>query len=204
MHLLAIAFTSCLAASSFAASAAPEERGGRAASPHRFPAALDRPARAPAARSLSALVEAAWAHADLRMPRRRAWIRRVRAATLLPEVSAGYDHRRGRGWDHHLQLDAPDELDTDGSLTQTFRVRATWDLSRLVYSNDELRVTQTTLDIQSRRATLRSEVQALFERRQAQIAAWTLTAPHDPHRADLETEIRQLTQALEVLCGVEF
>lgn len=204
MHLLAIAFTSCLAASSFVAPAAPEERGESVASTHRLTAAFGRPTRAPAARSLSALVEAAWEHADLRVPQRRAWIRRVRAATLLPAVSAGYDHRRGRGWDHHLQLDAPDELDTDSSVTQTFRVRATWDLSQLVYSSDELRVTQTILDIQSRRATVRAQVQSLFERRQAHVAAWTLAAPHDPHRAELETEIRQLTQALEVLCGVEF
>ena len=59
-------------------------------------------------RSLPALVQAAWRRADLDVPKRRAWTRRVRVATLLPEVSVGYDRRRDRGWDHHLQLDAPD------------------------------------------------------------------------------------------------
>ncbi len=162
------------------------------------------PPSPPQTRSLPALVQAAWRRADLDVPKRRAWTRRVRVATLLPEVSVGYDRRRDRGWDHHLQLDAPDELDTDAKTAQTFRFRATWDLSRLVYSNDELRVAQTILDIQSRRAAIRAEVQSLFERRREKIATWTMAAPRDPLRVTLESEIRQLTEALELLCGVEF
>jgi hypothetical protein len=149
-------------------------------------------------------VEAAWRRAELDVPSRRVWSRRVRASALLPEVSVGYAHRRDRGWDHHLQLDAPDELDTDAKTAQTLRFRATWDLSRLVYSSDELRVAQTILDIQSRRAAIRAEVHSLYERRRTQISEWTLAAPNDPVRASLEAEIHHLNEALELLCGVEF
>lgn len=154
--------------------------------------------------TLHTLVEAAWRRAEMDIPPRRRWTRRVRASALLPEVSVGYDHRRDRGWDHRLELDAPDELDTDAATTQTLRFRATWDLGELIYSYDELRVTQTILDVQSQRARIRGEVQALFQERVAKITAWSHMAPTDPGRGALEREIEALTSALELLCGVEF
>lgn len=174
------------------------DRGPRAAAPP--PTAPPDTTTVP---RLERLVRAAWRRAGLGLHDPERWQRRARAAAALPLLTVGYDHRVDEGWDLRATYEVPDVLDTDAATTRTLRIRATWELGRAVFSDDELRVAQTHLDVTAQRDRLRREVVDLFERRAELIAAWSTLAPGDTQRPVLEGELDRVERALRLLCGPE-
>lgn len=193
------------------AGAPPHRASAPGASPHP-PADMDLPPPAPSARGsshapreqLRALVRAAWRRAGLHLESRARWSRRARAAAALPTLTLGYDRRTDQGWDRRHRVDQPDVLDTDAGATHTFHARATWNLDRAIYSDDEQRIAQTYLDLEARRAALRREVTTLFEERLSLRARWNALAPDSVERVTIAARIEALSRALTLLCGPEF
>jgi hypothetical protein len=91
------------------------------------------------------------------------WQRKSRAAGWLPMLALSYDHRNDRGWQVDSQPNAADQLGVDRGRAQVFRIRATWDLSRTVYSGDEVRIAQARLDLAEYRADLARQIATLYQ-----------------------------------------
>jgi hypothetical protein len=148
------------------------------------------------------LMAAAEREAELRPERLRSWMSRARLAALSPRVSFGIDRSFGR--DESLDLTGGGrDISTDDDLG--WKAEASWDLSRLVFSPDEMRVAREGLRlVELRREVLSRVVRIYFERRRllAQRVMAQRAGPLDA-AADLDREvrIREIEGELDALCG---
>ena len=111
------------------------------------------------------------------------WLRRARAAAILPTVTGEYGLRTDQGWQLDQAAGDGDELSQDLGAGRAIQVRASWDLDRLIFNADELRAARAALDLSDVRERLLVRVtQLYFERQQLLLEIATLPA-RDGHEA---------------------
>lgn len=140
-------------------------------------------AELPARPSVAEVQEAALRRLAVGPRAARGWIARARAAALLPAVQGEYDQR----FDRDVQLDqaagTADELSQDLGAGRGARLRATWDLGRLVFNPDELRAARAALDAAAERERVLVLVTQLYFERQRLLLEIALLPARDGHEA---------------------
>ncbi len=132
-------------------------------------------------------------------------LRRARAAAAAPRVSVQFDHRLDQGWVLDQEAGTAAALRNDAGNQSVLRVDASWDLDRLVFSPDELRVTRTNLDLADWRQRVLIEVTQLYFERQRLVLAGRLSPAPDLETAiDQALRVREIEGVLAGLTGLEF
>ena len=150
--------------------------------------------------SVAEVQEAALLRATLSPRTAQRWLRRARAAAVLPEVTAEYSLRSDQGWQLDQAAGDGDELSHDLGAGRAVQVRASWDLGRLIFNPDELRAARAVLDLADVRERLLVRVtQLYFERQQLLLEIASLPA-RDGHEA-IGRHVR-LAEVEAVLTGI--
>jgi len=164
-------------------------------------------ARLPREPGVRELQRAAARLAEVQPERVRSWLRRVRAAALLPQLKV----RVGRGV-LALQLRGLDAY-VPASDAWRLDLEAGWQLDRLVFDKNELALGRETQRLAARREALLTQVARLyFERRRLQVDALLEeasepTSPSPNPRASPEAKLErrlaidELTAILDGLTG---
>lgn len=139
--------------------------------------------------------------AGLRSGKTRAWILRARLAPLLPtrfQVRFGDDFsddvritESGDGYTNKLGSDRQRKL----------QFMAEWDLSRLVFQPDELRISDRHLARVQRRVTLLVRVTRLYFDRERLLLRLVVPAKSEEEVALLRIKLREVTALLDTLTG---
>jgi len=146
------------------------------------------------------LMTAAEREAEARPDRLRSWMSRARWAALAPRLSAGIDRSFGR--DESLNLsNGGRDLSTDDDMG--WRADASWELSRLIFSPDEMRVAREGMRLgELRQQVLATVVRLYFERRRLQVQGKLKTGSEDiAATLDREVRIREIEANLDALTG---
>ncbi len=170
------------------------------------PAALARAlASLPARPTAAAVQDAALRRATLSPRTAERWLRRARAAAILPGVTAEYGLRSDQGWQLDQAAVDGDELSHDLGAGRVVQVRATWDLDRLIFNADELRAARANLDLAEVRERLLVRVtQLYFERQQLLLEIASLPA-RDGHEAiGRHVRLAEVEAVLAGLTGLRF
>lgn len=114
--------------------------------------------------TVEAVVDAALHHAGLRLAQVRSWRRRLTWAGLLPRISGRV--ARSSSWSEGWDLGPRQSgQDVDSHLALRWEVRATWDLSRLMFDTRELSISRRSSQIgQERRKLVQHVIQLYYER----------------------------------------
>jgi hypothetical protein len=140
-------------------------------------------AELPARPSVAEVQDAALRRATLSPKTARGWLRRARAAAILPGITGEYGLRSDQGWQLDQAAGDGDELSQDLGAGRVVQLRATWDLDRLIFNADELRAARASLDLAELRERLLVRVtQLYFERQQLLLEIASLPA-RDGHEA---------------------
>jgi hypothetical protein len=124
---------------------------------------------------------------------------RARNAAWLPELSAEY--QRNVGNIDLLGISSGEGVDTsDVEDVSRYGVRATWRLSELVFSQQELHVAATALKLQEARHDLLAEVARLFFERKRLLLKRRLEPDADA-RKRITIDIEEHTASLDALTG---
>lgn len=153
-----------------AALGAPPLLPQQASSPPAPPAAAPRLA-VPPGPTLQESIAAALTRNSLPVHRARQAIVRARLAGLLPTIDVTLDSGTDRGYRLDSAPGEGDALTRDGDVTRGVRVRASFELHRLVFDPDELRATRAALDVLDHRAALIEQVTTLFVERRLLLSA---------------------------------
>lgn len=173
-----------------------------AVDPSRLRAAL---ARIDAGPSLGELQRAALRQAGVVPGQARRWRRRARVAAALPTLTVQYDHRLDQGWTLDREAGAADALRSDGGQQGVVRVKASWELDRLIFSADELRVARAAIDVDDWRTRVLVEVTALYFERQRLLLELELAPPTELEAAaDSLIRLREIEGLLTALTGLDF
>jgi hypothetical protein len=124
----------------------------------------------------------------------RRWIRRARAAAVLPTVTTQLDLRSDQAWELDQEAGAADALSSDMGTVTGMRLRAAWELDRLIFNLDELRAARAGLDLLSWRERLLIQVTQLYYERQRLL----LEAALAPRVEDTETAVARQVRLGEV------
>ena len=150
------------------------------------------------------LVRAALVHQRLAKPRAPGWQRRLAWVGLLPKVTARLSRSAGRSeyWDLGT---APDQ-DMNNYHALRWEVRASWDLSRLVFDPRALAVSRRGSQLGAERRKLGQRVITLYYERchLLDIRHEMRSAPHPDGtgwNAEKEVRLRVVTALLETLTG---
>jgi len=109
-----------------------------------------------------AVVRAAWELAGLRPGEDLSRKSRVRAAGWLPKLSGGVSKDMGDRWDYRYEPGSPrvDQLHQDDGLR--WDIDVSWDISKTVFSSEELQVTREASRRARERMDLAAEVIRLY------------------------------------------
>jgi hypothetical protein len=133
------------------------------------------------------------------------WLRRTRVAAALPAVSVQVDQRLDRGWTLDREVGQSDALRNDAGSQAVVRAKASWELDRLLYSPEELRVTRAALDLADARERVLVEVTALYFERQRLLLERALVPLTDLDAAIASAvRLREVEGLLTGLTGIEF
>ncbi len=133
------------------------------------------------------------------------WLRRARAAALLPEVQVGLDLRSDQGWQLDQAADNGDELSQDLGAGRNLQLRASWDLDRLIFNPDELRAARAALDLADVRERLLIRVtQLYFERQQLLLEIASLPARDGREAIGRQVRLAEVEAILVGLTGLRF
>lgn len=112
---------------------------------------------------VAALAQAAIKHARLNSRPGR-WRRRIAWRALLPRLSAGLSRTTGAG--DHQDINAAQQISVDLNYRVALRweIRATWDLTKVIFDADELRAAKLQHVLAERRRRLGAQVVALYFR----------------------------------------
>jgi outer membrane protein TolC len=131
--------------------------------------------------------------AEVAPERVRSWLRRASRAALLPELRATV----GRGYGE-LTKDATGQPIFTTSDSWRFEVQATWQLDRLIFDRNELRVSREAQRVGARREELLTRIaQLYFARRRLQLDE--ALQPDAPGNLERALEIEELTAVLDGL-----
>lgn len=133
------------------------------------------------------------------------WLRRARAAAVLPAVQAEVGVRSDQGWQLDQAAGDGDALTQDLGAGKVVQVRATWELDRLIFNADELRAARAVLDVADARERLLVRVtQLYFERAQLLLEIASLP-PRDGHEAiGRHVRLAEVEAVLAGLTGLSF
>ena len=140
--------------------------------------------------------------------RARAFVERARRAPWLPELRVRVDRRIGRNESIDVPAGAPSgagPLGLDTANDVRYEARATWDLSKLLFSTEELAAQSQAL----RMADVRREVESLtnrlyFERRRLKMDSLLGPGADLAVRARNQLRIEEVEAELDVLSGGTF
>jgi hypothetical protein len=161
--------------------------------------------RLPRDPDIGAVQRAAARRAELDPRATRRWIHRARAAAVLPTVTLESETQTGLAWGLDQEAGTADALQRDLEGGRGFRVRAGWELDRLVFNLDELRAARAVLDfVDWRERVLVQVTQLYFERRRLMLEA--LLEPHADIARAIARQVRvaELEALLEGLTGLRF
>jgi hypothetical protein len=145
------------------------------------------------------LMAAAEREAEARPERLRSWMSRARWAALAPRISAGVDRSFGRDESLDLQ-DGGRDLSTDDDMG--WHADASWELSHLIFSPDEMRVAREGMRLSElRQKVLESVVRLYFERRRLQVQGRLASGEDFSATLDREVRIREIEASLDALTG---
>jgi hypothetical protein len=157
---------------------------------------------------LMELREAATALVMAQPERARSLLWRAGAAGWLPEVRVRVDRRFGRDESLDYGRTSLDDAAPVGMNTHQdvrYEVRATWDLSRIVFNPDELGAHMEALRIADvRREVEMMVVRLVFERRRLKTEAATSDSPDITPRLRRELRIQEIEAELDALTGGAF
>ncbi len=154
----------------------------------------------PSRPSIAEVQAAALHRATLSPKTARGWLRRARAAAILPGITGEYGLRSDQGWQLDQAAGDSDELSHDLGAGRVVQLRASWDLDRLIFNADELRAARAMLDLAELRERLLVRVtQLYFERQQLLLEIASLPA-RDGHEA-IGRHVR-LSEVEAVLTGL--
>jgi len=149
--------------------------------------------------NVRALQRAAERAAEVHPDRVRSWERRVRVAALAPSLTV----RVGRGGTEvraETSLDGSERYTINQGDAWRFEVGATWQLDRLVFDREELRLGRESQRLAARRELLLTEVAQLYFERKRLILAFRTHPPADEAaRAEASLRIDELTAILDGL-----
>ncbi len=150
--------------------------------------------------NIAEVQEAALRRATLSPKTARGWLRRARAAAILPGITGEYGLRSDQGWQLDQAAGDGDELSQDLGAGRVVQLRVSWDLDRLIFNADELRAARAMLDLAELRERLLVRVtQLYFERQQLLLEIASLPA-RDGHEA-IGRHVR-LSEVEAVLTGL--
>ncbi|MEZ4426226.1 MAG: hypothetical protein R3A51_00890 [Nannocystaceae bacterium] len=134
----------------------------------------------------------------------RRWIRRSRAAAVLPSLRAEFDVDSDQGWKLDQEAGAADELSQDLGAGRSLRLQATWELDRLIFNADELRAARAAVDLERERERVLLEVTRLYFER-LQLLLETEAAPaSDPASLARALRLAEVEALLTAMTGLEF
>lgn len=150
--------------------------------------------------SVRQVQEAAVRHAGIEAARLASWRRRVRLAAAAPELLAEY--RRASAADRTLGAQASGTVDYAAlDLEDRYTARVRWQLDRLLFDPDELRVSaEATEVVELRQALVDQATRLYFERRRQQVLLLR-EALELEERLRLELRVEELTASLDGLTG---
>ncbi|MBN2525443.1 MAG: hypothetical protein JXR76_03550 [Deltaproteobacteria bacterium] len=152
--------------------------------------------------SLDSLIQAALKLADADVAGAASLMRRVRLSPLLPtmKVSADYDLEHDESLDRTQTK--PDAWGADTDRDAGFQVVLQWELDKLIFHPDELKIYNVLADRAERREAITSVIIGYwFERRQLQIQL-ALRPPKDgSERIRLRLRMNELSQRIDSLTG---
>jgi hypothetical protein len=146
------------------------------------------------------VVAAALERAGLDGSQERSWRTRLGWSALLPRVTGvvGESHASGEVVDPRYALSSSS---IKNYLAQQWQVRATWDLSRLVFDTRELRVAGRARRTAIQRRTLLEHVVRLYFDRCRLLLSEGMIAATPEQKLQQDLELRRLTALLDGLCG---
>ncbi|HXI56713.1 MAG TPA: hypothetical protein VNO55_11680 [Polyangia bacterium] len=186
----------------------PGSAGATAAARHRIDAVSIAALVAAGEPPLMELREAATALVMAQPERARSLLSRAGAAGWLPEVRVRVDRRFGRDESLDYGRTSLDDAAPVGMNTHQdvrYEVRATWDLSRIVFNPDELGAHMEALRIADvRREVEMMVVRLVFERRRLKTEAATSDSPDITPRLRRELRVQEIEAELDALTGGAF
>ncbi len=173
-------------------------RGG-----HVKPELIQEPAYDCSSPSVDQVIQAALKHADLEVNKAVKWERNVRWAALLPQFSARVNHSASQGALLSEYLEHPDKINLNSYFSWRWEVRATWDLSRLVFDSREMSIAARGQQLAAAKQKMLEKVGELYFER-CHLLLMGRTGEEDqeagqPLRQQLR--LRQLTAMLNVMTG---
>jgi len=151
--------------------------------------------------------EAAIHYAEVEPGKIIRWRKQAARRAWLPQVSMGLDRNTTDlwHWEGGSTTKADDDILRKGHDSVEWDVRLTWDLSQLIYSDD-----QTNIDVRSKlmvqlRDDILDEVTKLyFERIRVKMEINNLTIEDSKKRCEKELKLQELTASLDALTGSYF
>ena len=151
--------------------------------------------------------QAAIKYAEVEPEKIMRWRKQAARRAWLPQVSMGLDRNTTDlwHWEGGSTTKADDDILRKGHDSVEWDVRLTWDLSQLIYSDD-----QTNIDVRSKlmvqlRDDILDEVTKLyFERIRVKMEINNLTIEDSKKRCEKELKLQELTASLDALTGGYF
>ena len=144
--------------------------------------------------------EAAGRYAEVHPEVIQSWRSRARTAAAAPQFRAEY--RNVRAADERQVESATNSITTNNTLEHRPLVRAQWDLDRLVFNPDELRVANQTVDLVRLRESVMDQVTKLyFERRRLQVENDLAPAADVAGKVRKELRLQELVADIDGLTG---
>ena len=135
----------------------------------------------------------------------RRLLARARAAAVLPNVQGEYQQSIDRDFQLDQEAGTADALKQDLGAGRGARVRATWDLGRLIFNPDELRAARAGLDAAAERErVLIAVTQLYFERQQLLLEIALLPARDGQQEIGRRVRIAEIEAVLVGLTGLRF
>jgi len=170
------------------------------------PDALERAMQAlPERPTVAEVQEAAVRRLALGSRHARRLLARARAAAVLPSVQGEYHQSIDRDFQLDQEAGTADALKQDLGAGRGARVRATWDLGRLIFNPDELRAARAGLDLAAERERVLVAVTQLYFERQQLLLEIALLPAHDGAQAiRRRVRIAEIEAVLVGLTGLRF
>ncbi|MDO8662454.1 MAG: hypothetical protein Q7K98_04445 [Candidatus Omnitrophota bacterium] len=135
------------------------------------------------------------------------WRKQARKKAILPQVSIGLDRNSGDLW--HWEGGSTTKSDDDtlrrGRDTLDWDVRLSWDLSELIWNNDQTSIdTRSRLMVQLRDDLLDEVNKTYFERIRVKMELDSLQIEDRKKRFEKELRVKELTASLDALTGGYF
>lgn len=165
----------------------------------------------------SEFAHAAYRHQELTEARLRAWQKRAAKAALLPKLYVGYDHSFKEGESLSITDNISvtssgvtigpedNDIDYDQNLGQVIRVRAVWDLNKVVFNRDSLAVSNQRFQLYKLRRELSDSLYDLYEKRYLYLKEYFRLRGRAPNKAkSFYLKYELLTDRLDEITGGRF